>query len=498
MISNFSLAHKAGIEIQQLNRFSVPVSDIFQCLGKSPVIQQFIGLFVSHMAHKACSVSENHHGIFLGRVFFHPPLDKVSQGLGLCHVWFTDLFTAREKCLLSLIRFFDQPPAGLIVRHGKLGHQVEVMKDLKDGIKERGEITPEELAKLYVFESEKQFGAQAFTPTLAAVEMAKIGEVQNSVEALADSLLKVLERKPKLLNELRKEMKAAQHFVFPGAKPHDDFADLGDFAKRIAVNKKLAGESPVKKAAKNVVKAVKNAVTAEQHSVEGLLGDPLDGATGLSVYLPKDYGHDRPDLLSRLVSGKEEVNFSPTHGYEKTDFAKDCKWDELLKVVSKDKAFFRFLKARGISEKIIDKLNIINVRMSGRLLLFGLNAGDYGQLICTAVGSLSRPDLLLATSLLKGKKGINKIARSIKADYKTTRRIKLGVYGLTDTVSAAGGIIVSGAIFAGAGVLAVPAAAGVLALSATKAVVKFIGSNLKAQKAAKLTVSEKLKQMKKD
>ncbi|MCD6310489.1 MAG: hypothetical protein J7M18_07215, partial [Candidatus Eremiobacteraeota bacterium] len=333
--------------------------------------------------------------------------------------------------------------------------QHRVMEDLKKGIKEKGDITPEELAKLYVYEAKHQFGSSLFTATQSAVDLDKIEKVKESADDLAGAILKLVKKKPEMIAEIRRVVRDTQRYLTfdMWADPYQDFRDITDFANRMARDKKIK-DPAIKKAARELAKNARDAVIAEHHHMKSYGGRLLTGSHGLSVYLPDDYGYDRPHLSSHAIE------FSPTHGYEKIGFAKDTRWDEMLKVIAKDKEFYLFLKKHGVSdEKInkIDKYLAKTKKITEKVLPF-LSGETYDQAFRVIQGankaSMWTP-LGITSGIIRGIKGIGRFIRGGK-DTDLTARTKAGVLAdaAIDTTVGAATIVTSAALFAGAGAVA--------------------------------------------
>ncbi|MCL5036171.1 MAG: clostripain-related cysteine peptidase [Chloroflexi bacterium] len=357
--------------------------------------------------------------------------------------------------------------------------QHRVMNDLKKGIKERGDITPEELSKLYVYESKHQFGSSMFTATQSAIDLKKMDAVKNSADELAGAILDAVKEDPKKIKEFRSVIKDTQRYLTfdMWADPYQDFRDITDFANRLKTDKKIT-DPAVKKAAENLAKAAKESVISEFHHLKSYGGKDLSGSHGLSAYIPDDYGYDRPNLSSHAIE------FSPTHGYEKTGFAKDTKWDEMLKVLSEDKALYTFLKSKGVKDEEINKLDVKiskGKKLAEKVLPF-LAGETYEHSINVVRGATTTANiwtpLNMVSGLIRGVKGIGRALRGAGTpDLAASSRAKVIADGAIDTVIGTGLIVSGAALFAGATAIAVPAAAvalglgvGSFALSAGKSI----------------------------
>jgi len=382
--------------------------------------------------------------------------------------------------------------------------QHKVMTDLKEGIKEKGEVTPEELAKLYVFEAKNQFGQTMFTPTQSAIDLSKMEQVKTDADEVAKSLLDEIKKDPATIDIIRKDIKNTQRFLNYDmyAKPYLDYRDMGDFA-RVLMNDPHFKGTAVEENAKKLFEAVSNAVIAEEHALESFSGRVMEGSTGMSTYLPKNYGHD--------PMGNNPIDNVPaggTHGYENTSFAKDTNWDELLQTISKDD------EKLG---KIIGKYPKINKYLETALPIAQMEG--YEQAWSAALSHATKPTggFLPLTSFpyilplpgvvaagagilggaLRTSKGVEKIATSATKDFAPGKNMKLTLSGIVDSIVGVGSIVTCAALLAGMPAIAAPAGAVVLGLGGGSALLSLGGGVLKAYKASKMSVSEKLQSMEK-
>jgi hypothetical protein len=376
--------------------------------------------------------------------------------------------------------------------------QHEVAKDIQEACKTKSNLSPEEVAKLFVFEAKNQFAGSMFTPTQSAIDLSKMGKVKDSMDQLAGALLDALNADPSNLDRVRSDIKSSQRMIAADMylEPYVDYRDLGDFARSLVKDEKLCAASPaVAEAAKTVMSAVKDAVIAEQHApISGFGGRSLEGATGMTAYIPRDYGHDKV--------GKSTIDGLPnggTHGYENQAIAKETKWETLLKTVSKDTDWVG--------------------KMPGQraLMNFGQVANYYGyQYAWEALGGASHatwniwplmgfpyflpiPGVIAAgagaiANVMRVKKGISKIADGIKReDSPMKNRVELGVQGALDTAVGVGSIAICGAMAAGVMSPAlIPVAAGVMAVGVGRLAVSLARNLYKKHKAAGMDVDQKL------
>lgn len=329
--------------------------------------------------------------------------------------------------------------------------QHEVARDVKEAVKIRGDVTPEEMAKLFVFEAKNQFAGSMFTPTQSAIDLSKMGDVAKKMDALAGALLDTIKADPSQIDRIRGDVKKAQHFLAADMyiEPYVDYRDVGDFARVLVKDGKLNAVNPkIGEAAKDVMAAVQQAVIAEQHApISSFGGRSLEGATGMSVYLPRDYGYDK--------TGSSSIDGIPqggTHGHENTSFAKDTRWGDLLKAISKDddwmgkmpgqralmtfgqiSAFYGYQYAYQAVQGIGATWN-----------LFPLMGAPYfvplpGFVAC-GIGAIG--------GALKIDKGIDKMAEGIRRDNDspTSHRVELGLQGAADTAIGVGTLGVCGVL----------------------------------------------------
>lgn len=239
-----------------------------------------------------------------------------------------------------------------------------IMKDLQEGSREKA-MKPEDLAKLFVYESFHQPAGEILTCTLSAVDLDKLDKLVESSDKLAQALMAGTVEP----SVIRKNIEKSQHFCHGlDYKLYNDYHDLGHFAKLLSDDPKIK-DGQVKAAAGEVLKSLGEAVIAEEHQ-----GEAYKNSTGLSTYLPTNYGYDPKPKT-------DSVNFSSTHNYEGISYAKDSAWDELIKYVAKDSSWHNFLKTLGMSKEGIDtldaKLKSVGAKATGLTKLI-LGTGKVG------------------------------------------------------------------------------------------------------------------------
>ena len=368
--------------------------------------------------------------------------------------------------------------------------QHKVLADLQKGIKEKGDIAPDELARLYVFESKHQLLSQINTVTQSAIDLSKIGDVAESADTLARSILDAIARKPELADRIRDSVEKTQHYAqsMPMV-PYDGFRDLAHFAEVLEKDKKLPPE--INLAAKDVRDAVKNSIVAEHHHSTDVMGNIVGDSHGLSVYLP--------------TGAKEDAsNIKYYELHKTTGFAKETKWDEMMEAISGPDKLTRFLKKRGLSDKQINACKI------GKTILAGAGGGgiigSYFSLdrIFKAVGVLGGETgkigaFGLGFAVLQGSsqaiKGGRKVAHALKNDWKISEKAKFVAENSLDIAGGLGTIGFAVAMTAGLPALALPAAGvmlGAMGIKLAKGAIKIAAKYISSKHADRMEVSKKL------
>lgn len=237
-----------------------------------------------------------------------------------------------------------------------------VMKDLKFELAEKGEVTPQQLADWFVFESKANPGplAEMVNPTLSAIDLKKMGGVKDAYGALSEKLATALKDQPNAKEALRQAIGETQAYAENNTTNsfYGDYRDVGHFAKKLKEDARL-GED-VHKAADALLKATSEAVidTANHGAFKA-------NSTGLTAYLPLDAGYD---LHS---SWKTPRAFDPFHGYNDTSVAQDSKMLEVLKGVSEEGKFNAKLRSFGLGNGGIVKTHkVLNgLKKAGKFAL---------------------------------------------------------------------------------------------------------------------------------
>lgn len=205
------------------------------------------------------------------------------------------------------------------------------LKTIKQGIEEKGAVSPEEAGKAFMYESGRQKISSVSTPTLSLINLEKTGEIKKLINEFSIALESYPDKK--LLRQL---VMKSQQFSRDRKK---DYLDLKDFAGQ--VEKTCKENSPeISKIAKKLNNALNEMITANFYD-----GQAVDKSTGLAIYAP----------AKKHIKSREIMD----NVYPELKLAKQTGWDDLLKDLPGDKALFNFLKARGVSDediKLLDKI----------------------------------------------------------------------------------------------------------------------------------------------
>jgi len=216
----------------------------------------------------------------------------------------------------------------------------KVIKDLQAGSTDKP-MDPADLARLFVYESFHQNQSEILTATLSAVDLSKIDDLVESTDRLSQVLMSGAVDPAKI----RKNAEKAEHYCQGlNYKLYNDYRDLGHFAQLMASDAGITDEA-ARKAAQDVVDAVKNAVIAFEHQ-----GKAYQNSSGISTYLPTNFGFDPQPKT-------DSVNFSSTHNYEGIPYSKDTQWDEMVKYIARDTTWHTTLKSMGMSREGIEALD---------------------------------------------------------------------------------------------------------------------------------------------
>jgi hypothetical protein len=261
----------------------------------------------------------------------------------------------------------SQAPVGL----GSLQLDM-VMKDLKFELAEKGSVTPEQLAKWFVFETHANPGplAALVNPTLSAIDLKKIDAVKQAYTNVAAELAKAIADNPKAKDALRQAIGDTQSFIKDKDQSsgfYGDFRDITHFAKNLQEDVRL-GEG-VHAAAKALVETSQASIIDNARH-----GAALQNANGLSGYLPLDAGYDLHSTW------KAPRGFDPLHGYNDTSVSHGSEWTNVLKGISEEQKGNARLRKLGLGNVGIVRANkaIATLKRVGNFA-FGLtsNIGNW-------------------------------------------------------------------------------------------------------------------------
>jgi len=178
-----------------------------------------------------------------------------------------------------------------------------VINVIKSTINKEKSVKPEELAKKIV---EEAAGTQSQVPTLSAIDLKKMDTIAKLSSGFADEVKKV----PGSLDIIRKIANKTESYskVIPFIEPYGQYRDMVDFFQKIVDSPELNKDEyrEIKNQATKLLPAIKEAIIAEQSS------DLYKDSHGLSMYIPTDKPKPKK------------------YGYDKTKWARDTQWDEML------------------------------------------------------------------------------------------------------------------------------------------------------------------------
>lgn len=198
--------------------------------------------------------------------------------------------------------------------------------------------TPEEVAQTFTMVGSMGVSNAAFTPTVAAIDMSKVGGLANAFNALGDALLK----SGIDMAHLRELVQNTQEVGMPGVtQAYEGVKDASHFAQLLLADKTVT-DVAVRAAAQKVVETVDGALVGEAHR-----GGPYRNANGISVFMPDNYGFIRPDTFPF------DKGFDRKFNYESLGFAKGSAWPKFLTEISKD-TFAGRVGAKVLGQKGVD------------------------------------------------------------------------------------------------------------------------------------------------
>ena len=169
---------------------------------------------------------------------------------------------------------------------------------LQEAMSKKINVSPEEFAKVIV-RVNKEYNEDI--PTFSATDLSKMDNIAKATDKLAEAILKT-EEKPVVKKSIIKAKRYGGSL-----KPYKYMHDLGHAASLMEEN---VNDPEVKKAAKEVQKAIEDAILAKQSTYY------YRKSTGLHIFAP-----DNGDMES--------------YGYQDLQFAKDTKWDEAITELGK-------------------------------------------------------------------------------------------------------------------------------------------------------------------
>jgi hypothetical protein len=326
-----------------------------QDMGDPKVISEFIDwgiknfpaehyavVFFDHGAGFAGSMSDENTGHLMNTNQLKEVMEKAAQSAGkkIDIVDFDACLMAQIEVAHAIKDSANYMIASEETERGTAQPLTKIMKDLQEGSKD-APMDPKDFARLFVYEAFHQNQGEILTATLSAVDLQKIDGVVNSTDKLSRVLMAGNVDPEVVRNSVKKTEYYCQDLPY---KLYNDYHDIGHFAENLLKDPKLTDEG-AKKAAAELQSALGEAVIAVEHQ-----GKKYQNSTGLSTYLPTNYGFDPKPKT-------DSVNFSSTHNYDQIPYAKDSQWDEMVKFIAKDSKWHNFLKAFGLEKEGIDKMD---------------------------------------------------------------------------------------------------------------------------------------------
>ncbi len=184
--------------------------------------------------------------------------------------------------------------------------------------------------------------SSVFSSTISAIDLEKMDGVKKAWDGLARELVAASVPADKIRELLDKTQD------FQGKSKNQAYQNSRDachFAQLVQADPDLQAPR-IQAAARSAVETIQGA----------LVGDAATGkhdknAHGMSIFGPTQYGFFRPD------GTPIPKDFSREADYDRTAFAADTQWDEVLKKSAQDSGFNRTAKALGLSETALDRLH---------------------------------------------------------------------------------------------------------------------------------------------
>ncbi|OQA17747.1 MAG: Clostripain precursor [bacterium ADurb.Bin363] len=189
---------------------------------------------------------------------------------------------------------------------GGMGMPYVNMLNNMDKLAEEGMATPENIAKGLIAECDKT--SDKSTITFSAIDLTKMDEMRVSIDNLAEALMKTGTDKKTIKFILKNTTSYSQSS--PSA-PYRDFRDLGHLADNILTSSDIT-DLKLKEAAREVKKALSEAVVAEEHIKDD---EDYVSSQGMTIYGPGSSKYMNEKLYNK---------------YKDTAMSKDGQWDEFI------------------------------------------------------------------------------------------------------------------------------------------------------------------------
>jgi len=184
--------------------------------------------------------------------------------------------------------------------------------------------------------------ASQFSSTISAIDLEKMDGVKKAWDDLSKELL-AADVPPAKIRELLDQTQD-----FQGRSKNQAYQNSRDafhFAQLVQADPQLSSPQ-LKAAAQAAMDAIEGALVGD-----AALGKYDKNAHGMSVFGPTHYGFFRPD------GTPVPKDFSHEAHYDKTAFAEDTSWDEVLTRSARDSGFNRAARSLGLSETALDRIH---------------------------------------------------------------------------------------------------------------------------------------------
>ena len=200
--------------------------------------------------------------------------------------------------------------------------------------------TPEEVAQTFSMVGSMAVSQAQFTPTISAIDMAKVGGLRDAFNELGDALIKSGADKA----HLRELVANTQEVGMPGVtRAYEGVKDATHFAKQLLHDASIT-DPAVRAAAQKVADSVDAALVGEAHR-----GGAYRNANGISVFMPDNYGFIRPDTFPY------DKDFDHKFNYESLGFTQGSAWPKFLETIAEDD-FAGRAGAKVLGQGGVDKL----------------------------------------------------------------------------------------------------------------------------------------------